>query len=58
VLDRTQLAAGALPALNFAVALLIMPTCPLTEARFRQIVEAIQARRVQPLAQQGRDHAT
>jgi len=53
VLDRMQLAAGALPALFFLVAILIMATYPLTEARFKEIVAAIQARRMQRLAEQG-----
>ena len=53
VIDRMQLAAGVLPLVFFLVALLIMATYPLTEARFKEIVEAIQARRMQRLAQQG-----
>ncbi len=53
VLDRMQHAASALPALLFLVAILVMATYPLTEARFKEIVEAIQSRRMQRLAQQG-----
>ena len=45
VLDRMQLAAGLLPAICFGVALLVMATYPLTEARFQEIVKAIQTRR-------------
>ena len=45
MLDRMQQAAGLLPAVCFLVALLIMATYPLTEARFQEIVEAIQTRR-------------
>jgi glucuronide carrier protein len=52
VLDRMQLAAGALPALCFLIALVIMSTYPLTEARFREIVQGIQANRSRRLAQQ------
>jgi glucuronide carrier protein len=37
----------------FLVALLIMATYPLTEARFKEIVAGIQAHRMQRLAQQG-----
>jgi glucuronide carrier protein len=51
VLDRMQQAAGALPALFFLVAILIMFTYPLTEARFREIVAGIQANRVRRLAE-------
>ena len=47
VLDRMQQAAGLLPAVCFIVALLIMATYPLTEARFKEIVQGIQARRAQ-----------
>ena len=47
VLDRMQQAAGLLPAVCFVVALLIMATYPLTEARFKEIVQGIQARRAQ-----------
>ena len=42
-----QQAAGLLPAVCFVVALLIMATYPLTEARFKEIVQGIQARRAQ-----------
>ena len=48
-----QLAAGVLPLVLFLVALLIMATYPLTEARFKEIVEAIQTRRMQRLAELG-----
>lgn len=51
VLDRMQHAAGALPALFFLAAILIMFTYPLTEARFREIVAGIQANRARRLAQ-------
>lgn len=47
VLDRMQLAVGVVPAACFVVALLVMATYPLTEARFQEIVEAIQTRRAQ-----------
>jgi glucuronide carrier protein len=53
VLDRMQYAAGALPALFFLIAILIMATYPLTESRFKEIVLAIQARRMQRVADQG-----
>jgi glucuronide carrier protein len=53
VVDRMQLAAGILPLVFFLVALLIMATYPLTEARFKEIVAGIQARRMQRLAEQG-----
>ena len=52
VLDRMQYAAGALPFLFFLVAILIMVTYPLTEARFREIVQGIQANRARRLAEQ------
>ena len=42
-----------LPAAFFLVALLIMWSYPLTEARFTEIVEEIQARRMQRLAHAG-----
>ena len=42
-----------LPAVCFLVALLIMATYPLTEARFQEIVQGIQANRARGLAQQG-----
>jgi glucuronide carrier protein len=51
VLDRMQQAAGALPALFFLAAILVMFTYPLTEARFREIVQEIQAKRARRLAQ-------
>ena len=53
VLDRMQLAAGVLPAVCFVLALLIMATYPLTEARFKEIVQSIQANRSRRVAQQG-----
>ena len=46
-----QQAAGALAFLCFLVALLIMATYPLTEARFREIVQGIQANRARRLAE-------
>jgi glucuronide carrier protein len=52
VVDRMQQAAGALPFLLFLVAILIMSSYPLTEARFREIVAGIQANRARRLAQQ------
>jgi Na+/melibiose symporter-like transporter len=52
-----QQAAGALPALFFLVAILIMATYPLTEARFREIVAGIQANRARRLAQADTDDA-
>ena len=51
VLDRMQQAAGALAFLCFLGALLIMATYPLTEARFREIVQSIQANRARRLAE-------
>lgn len=47
-----QQAAAALPFLCFLAALLIMATYPLTEARFREIVQDIQANRARRLAEQ------
>jgi glucuronide carrier protein len=47
VLDRMQQAAGVLPAICFIVALVITSTYPLTEARFKEIVKGIEARRAQ-----------
>jgi glucuronide carrier protein len=58
VLDRMQQAAGVLPLLCFLFATLIMVTYPLTEARFREIMQAIQARRAQRHAQYSGDEAT
>lgn len=58
VVDRMRQAAGALPFLFFLVAILIMATYPLTEARFKEIVIAIQARRMERVAQQGDGPAT
>jgi glucuronide carrier protein len=56
VLDRMQQAAGALPALFFLIAIVIMMTYPLTEARFREIVQGIQANRARRLAQLDTDN--
>ena len=53
VLDRMQLAVGVLPAACFVIALLVMATYPLTEARFQEIVQGIQANRARRIAQQG-----
>ena len=53
VLDRMQHAAGILPAVCFLVALLIMATYPLTEARFKEIVQGIAANRARGRALQG-----
>lgn len=47
MLNRIQHATGVLPVACFIVALLIMATYPLTEARFKEIVQAIQTRRAQ-----------
>ena len=47
-----QHAAGVLPFLFFLVAILIMATYPLTEARFREIVRGIQANRARRLAEE------
>jgi glucuronide carrier protein len=58
VLDRMQQAAGLLPFLFFLVALLIMATYPLTEARFKEIVQSIQANRARRLAQSDADDVT
>lgn len=58
VLDRMQQAAGVLPAVCFLVALLIMATYPLTEARFKEIVQSIQANRARRLAQSDADDVT
>jgi glucuronide carrier protein len=58
VLDRMQQAAGLLPFLFFLVALLIMATYPLTEARFKEIVQGIQANRARRLAQSDADDLT
>lgn len=46
VLDGIQQAAGFLTFVPLLIAVLIMATYPLTEARFRQIMESIQANRV------------
>lgn len=46
VLNGIQQAAGFLTFAPLLIAVLIMATYPLTEARFRQIMEAIQANRV------------
>ena len=46
MLDRMQLA-GVYAGCRFVVALLVMATYPLTEARFQETVEAIQTRRAQ-----------
>ena len=53
VVNRMQQAAGALPFFLFLVAILIMASYPLTEARFREIVSGSQANRARRLAQQG-----
>jgi glucuronide carrier protein len=45
VLDNMQRAAGALPFIAFLMALLIMLSYPLTEAKFREIMASIQANR-------------
>jgi glucuronide carrier protein len=50
VLDRMQQAAGALPFICFLIALAIMATYPLTEGKFREIMESIQARRAARVA--------